>query len=187
MVSSIFEQLGVPPVINACGIYTDLGGSRLSPAVWAAMTEANDRFIDMVELLARSGETIAGMIGVEAARITPGASAAIALGVGGCLTGCDQKRIEALPDTSHMPHEVILQRGHRYKYQRCVELAGARMVEVGAPDRTTPAEIEAAIGPQTAALFVPAHLDGLNGTVPLVEVSAIGRRGASPPSSTPPI
>jgi L-seryl-tRNA(Ser) seleniumtransferase len=32
-----------------------------------------------------------------------------------------------------------------------------------------------AIGPETAALFVPAHLDGANGTVPLVDVTAIGR------------
>ena len=77
MTESIFARLDVPPVINASGIYTDLGGSRLSPTVWAAMTEANEHFIDMVELLARSGEVIADLIGVEAARVTPGASAAL--------------------------------------------------------------------------------------------------------------
>ena len=87
MTQTIFEHLGVPPAINACGIYTDLGGSRFSPAIWAAMAEVNERFIDMVELLDRTGETIAAMLGVEAARITPGASAAIALGIGACLTG----------------------------------------------------------------------------------------------------
>jgi D-glucosaminate-6-phosphate ammonia-lyase len=178
--STIFERFGVAPVINACGIYTDLGGSRLSPAVWAAMTESNDRFIDMVELLERTGETIAGSVGVEAARITPGASAAIALGIGACLTGCDQARIEALPDTSAMPHEVILQRGHRYKYQRCVELAGARIVGVGSADGTSAEEIEETIGPETAALFVPAHLDGMNGTVPLAQVAAIGHARGIP-------
>jgi L-seryl-tRNA(Ser) seleniumtransferase len=171
---SLKDRFDVRPVINACGIYTDLGRSRLSPTVWAAMTEANDHFIDMVELLDRGGDIIARLIGVEAARITPGASAAIALGAGACMTGCDQQRIEALPQTVGMPHEVILQRGHRYKYQRCVELAGARIVEVGSDDRTTPEEIAAAIGPNTAALFVPAHLDGQYGTVPLTEVAAIG-------------
>jgi D-glucosaminate-6-phosphate ammonia-lyase len=177
---TIFERFGVPPVINACGIYTDVGGSRLSPAVWAAMAEANDQFIDMVALLEGSGERIADLIGVEAARVTPGASAAIALGIGACLTGCAQARIEALPLTADMPHEVILQRGHRYKYQRCVELAGARVVEVGTPERTTAAEIEEAIGPRTAALFVPAHLDGRNGTVPLREVAVIGHARGIP-------
>jgi D-glucosaminate-6-phosphate ammonia-lyase len=177
---SIFERFSVKPVINACGIYTDLGGSRLSPVVWAAMSESNDHFMDMVELLARSGEMIAGLIGVEAARVTPGASAAIALGIGACLTGCDQPRIEALPDTSGMPSEVILQRGHRYKYERCVELAGAQLKIVGSSESTTPEEIAAAIGPNTAALFVPAHLDGLHGTVPFAEVAAIGQARGIP-------
>lgn len=180
MTQAIFERLDVRPVINACGIYTDLGGSRLSPTVWAGMTAANEHFIDMVELLARSGETIAELIGAEAVRVTPGASAAIALGIGACMTGCEQARIEALPNTSGMPHEVILQRGHRYKYDRCVELAGARLVLVGSAEGTRPEEIARAIGPQTAALFVPAHLDGMNGTVPLAEVAAIGREHGVP-------
>jgi L-seryl-tRNA(Ser) seleniumtransferase len=177
---SVFARLGTPPVINACGIYTDLGGSRLSPSVWAAMGEANEHFADMVDLLERSGETIAELIGVERARVTPGASAAIALGIGACMTGCDQARIEALPQSAGMPNEVILQRGHHYKYERCVELAGARIVEVGSAGGTRPEEIAAAIGPKTAALFVPAHLDGLNGTVPLTDVAAIGRAHGVP-------
>lgn len=180
MAQTIFERLDVRPVINACGIYTDLGGSRLSPSVWAAMTEANESFIDMVELLHRTGGIIADLIGVDAARITPGASAAIALGIGACLTGCDQGRIEALPDTSDMPNEIILQRGHHYKYDRCVELAGARLVEVGDTDGTRPEQIRAAIGPRTAALFVPAHLDGQNGTVSLADVAAIGHEQGIP-------
>ena len=131
MTQTIFERLGVRPVINASGIYTDLGGSRLSPSIWAAMAEANDSFIDLVELLDRTGQTIAGMLGVEAARITPGASAAIALGIGACLTGDDREKMERLPETSGMPNEVIMQRGHRYKYDRCALLPGARIVEVG--------------------------------------------------------
>src|SRR5690242_9071935 len=37
----VYDALGVRRVINASGIYTDLGGSCLSPAVWAAAAEAN--------------------------------------------------------------------------------------------------------------------------------------------------
>ena len=180
MTRTIFEHLGVPPTINASGIYTDLGGSRLSPTIWAAMAEVNECFIDMVELLDRTGESIAGMLGVEAARITPGASAAIALGIGACLTGNDREKMERLPETSGMPNEVILQRGHRYKYDRCVLLPGARILEVGSESGTRREEIEQAIGPNTVALFVPAHLDGHNGTVPLADVAAIGRERGVP-------
>ncbi len=180
MTRTIFERLGVPPVINASGIYTDLGGSRLSPSVWAAMAETNDSFIDMVELLHRTGEAIAELVGVEAARITPGASAAIALGIGACLTGDDREKIERLPETSGMPNEVILQRGHRYKYDRCVLLPGARIIEVGSETGTRREEIEQTLGPNTVALFVPAHLDGHNGTVPLADVADIGRARGVP-------
>lgn len=177
---SVFDRFGARPVINASGIYTDLGGSRLSPAVWAAATAANDSFVDMVELLDRSGERIAALLGVEAARVTPGASAAIALGVAACLTGPDRAKIERLPETAGMPNEVLIQRGHRYKYDRCALLAGAKLVEVGTAAGTRPDEIERAIGPRTAALFVPAHLDGRTGTVALAEVAAIGNARGLP-------
>ncbi|HEX5498929.1 MAG TPA: DegT/DnrJ/EryC1/StrS family aminotransferase, partial [Thermomicrobiales bacterium] len=177
---TVFDDLGVRPVVNACGIYTDLGGSRLSPAVWAAMAEVNERFIDMVELLDRSGAVIAELLGVAAARVTPGASAAIALGVAACMTENDPVKMAQLPDAADLANEVILQRGHRYKYARCALLPGARLVEVGGDDRTRPEEIEAAINPRTAALLLPAHLEGHNGTVPLAEVAVIGRAAGIP-------
>src|SRR5262245_11586160 len=81
---SIFDRLGVRPVVNACGVYTDLGGSVLSPGVWAAMTDVNRSFVSMVELLERTGALLAARVGAEAARVTPGASAAIALGAAAC-------------------------------------------------------------------------------------------------------
>ena len=177
---SVFERLDVRPVVNASGIYTDLGGSILAPAVWAAVEEVNGAFVDMVELLDRTGDLIANLIGVEAARVTPGASAAIALGVGACLTGTDRAGMARLPDTSGMPNEVLLQRGHRYKYARCAALTGARLVEVGEPDETRPEEIAWAIGPRTAAILLPAHLDGQNGSVPLAEVAPIARERGIP-------
>jgi L-seryl-tRNA(Ser) seleniumtransferase len=144
------------------------------------MSEANDWFVDMAELLQRSGERIAALLGVEAARVTPGASAAIALGIAACIAGDDRARMERLPETDGMPNEVILQRGHRYKYDRLPLLAGARVVAVGEPDGTFPDEMARAIGPRTAAVFHPAHLDGQNGTVPLVEVAAMAHERSVP-------
>src|SRR5579862_4471608 len=60
---SLFRRLGTKPVINACGIYTDLGGSRLSPSVWAAMAEANETFVRLIDLLDSSGAHIAKLLG----------------------------------------------------------------------------------------------------------------------------
>jgi D-glucosaminate-6-phosphate ammonia-lyase len=180
MVASVYHALGTKPVVNALGIYTDLGGSRLSPAVWAAMEEANRSFASMVGLLQGSGKVIAGLLGTEAARVTPGASAAIALGTAACMTGTDGAKMEQLPDTTGMKNEVVMQRNHRYKYDRMVRMTGARIVEAGDAGGTSLDEIEAAIGAATAMICFPAHLDGAGGTVRLPEVAALARRRGVP-------
>jgi L-seryl-tRNA(Ser) seleniumtransferase len=180
MSKTIYHRLGTKPVINASGVYTDLGGSVLSPKVWAAVEEANGRFADMVELLDRSGEAIAEMLGAEAARVTPGASAAIALGAAACLTGKDGEKMERLPDTTGMKDEVVIQRKHRYKYDRCVRMTGAHLVEAGDGDGTTLGQLEGAIGDGTAAICFPAHLDRTDGTVSLAETTALAKRRGVP-------
>lgn len=172
---SIFAKLGVKPVINACGIYTDLGGSRLSPAVWAAMEEMNRHFVRMPDLLDQSGRAIAGLLGAEAARVTPGAAAAIALGTCACMTGMDGAAWERLPDTTGMKNEVLIQHGHRYKYDRQVSMMGARLIEAGNREH-----LEMAISPRTAAIMFPAHLDGRSGTMPLEEVIAVAHAKGVP-------
>jgi D-glucosaminate-6-phosphate ammonia-lyase len=160
---SVYGSLGVRRVVNACGIYTDLGGSVLSPEVWAAAAEANATWASLPELLDRAGERVAALAGAEAARIVPGASAGIALAVGACLAGGDGDVMEALPETDAV---VALQRGHAYKYARLAKLAGARVVEV---DDVLDLE------PEVAAILHPAHLDGAPGTLPLAAVTgAVG-------------
>lgn len=171
---SIFERMGVRPLINACGVYTDLGGSIVSPTVWAAMQEVNGSFVSMVALLEQTGRILADLVGAEDARVTPGASAAIALGTAACLTGMNGDAWESLPDTTGMRNEFLIQRGHRFKYDRCARLAGAKLVEVGEESGTTTAQIAAAITPRTAMILFPAHLEGRPGTVALATVAEIG-------------
>jgi D-glucosaminate-6-phosphate ammonia-lyase len=127
--ASVYELLGVRRVVNAAGIYTDLGGSVLPPAVRDAVHEVNGSFASMTELLQRSGERIASLLGVPAARVVPGASAGIALSVGACMTGAVGPLMEQLPDTSGMRSTVLMQPGHHYKYDRCARMTGARIVE----------------------------------------------------------
>jgi L-seryl-tRNA(Ser) seleniumtransferase len=173
---SIFECLGVPRVINACGVYTDLGGSVPSARVRAAIEDVSRYYVSMPELLDGSGRVLAAMIGAEAARVTTGAAAAIVLAVGACMTGMDGRRWEQLPDTAGMPNEVLIQFGHRFKYDRCARVPGATLVRVGSADGTTAADLEAAIGGRTAVILFPAHLGKEPNTVPLEQVAAIARR-----------
>jgi L-seryl-tRNA(Ser) seleniumtransferase len=176
----IFARVGVRPVINGCGIYSDLGGSRLSPSIWAAMGDMNEHFVSMVELLRTSGEIIAHHVGAEAARVTPGAAASIMLMVAGVLTGKDASRTELLPRTEGLRDEIVLQWNHRYKYDRQIAMTGARIVRVGGGHGTTADEVRQALTPRTAAFFLPAHLNGVRDTVPLVEFVALAREAGAP-------
>ena len=178
--NALFSRLGVRPVINACGIYTDLGGSRLSPGVWAAAEAMNGAFVRMTELLDRTGEHIAGLIDVPAARVTPGAAAGIMLGTAASMAGTDGEKSERLPDTTGMPDQVLIQAGHRYKYDRQVSMTGAKLMEVGSANGTRADQIEAALSSRTAMVLHPAHLDGKPGTVPLEEVVAMARGRSVP-------
>jgi D-glucosaminate-6-phosphate ammonia-lyase len=166
----LFQHIGVSPVINASGIYTDLGGSRLSPRAWAASEALNGHFVRMTELLDRSGERIASLLGVEAARITPGAAAAIFLGTAACLAGNDGEKSQQLPNITGMKRDVLIQAGHRYKYDRQVAMTGATLLEVGSKNGTRLDQLEAAIDANTAAILHPVHLDGKPGTLTLEEV-----------------
>ena len=173
---SVFEHLGICPVINACGVYTDLGGSILSPAVWGAMEEVNRSFVRMTDLLDTTGRRLAQLVGAESARVTPGASSAIALATAACMTGMDGKSWEQLPDTTGLSKdEVVILHAHRYKYDRCARLAGARLVEAGDADGTSPQQLEAVLGPRTAMVLFPAHLDGKGNSPTLADTLAVAR------------
>ena len=177
---AIFARFGLRPVINACGVYTDLGGSRLAPAVLAGMAEMNGQFVSMPELLDATGARIAQLLQAPAARVTPGAAAAIMLATAAAMAGGDGAKGERLPDSSGMRNEVLIQAGHRYKYDRQVLMAGARLVEVGSPNGTRPDQLAAAITPNTAMVIHPAHLDGKPGTIGLEEVAALAHHQGMP-------
>ncbi|MDR7555575.1 MAG: hypothetical protein QN157_08215 [Armatimonadota bacterium] len=172
----VYGTLGVRRVINACGNMTLLGGSRLSPRVLAAMAAANDAFVDMAELLARSGEAIAAQLGAEAAVVTSGCFAGLVLGAAAIMTGADPARIARLPATDGMRDEFLIQAPTRYHYDRAVTVPGGRLVPVGDANGTTAAQLEAAIGPRTAGILYLAKAEGTSGVLPLADVVAIARR-----------
>lgn len=173
----VYEELGVRRVVNAWGQLTRLGGSVLSPKVRRAMEEANRHFVRMEELQEAAGKVVADVTGAEAAFVTGGACAALALSAAACMTGTDVEKMEALPDTRGMKNEIIIMRGLRVKYDRCVTIPGAKLVEVGDATGTVPEQIEAAIGPRTAAIHYLARQEG---PMSLEEVVGVARRNNVP-------
>ncbi len=149
---SIYKELGARPVINAIGSVTLLGGSTPIPEVKEAMERADDAYIPLMELEEKAGEAIAKMANVPAAYVTSGAGSALTLATAAVMAGDDDERIQMLPNTEGMKDEILIQRRHRYWYDRCLELAGAKLVDFGSDEGTTREDLEEAIGENTAAV-----------------------------------
>ena len=170
---NIYEDLGLRPVLNAMGNRTLLGGATPSAHVRALMDAADEFYVDMGELMDNIGEKIASMLGVEAALVTSGCSAALAVGAAACMTGDDEGKIGQMPDTTGMPNEFIIQKQLRVRYDRCMTIPGGKLIEVGDTEETRPEHIEAAIGPNTAGIHYLAPGNRLPGALPLDEVIRI--------------
>jgi D-glucosaminate-6-phosphate ammonia-lyase len=149
---SIYKELGAKPVINATGSVTLLGGSTPVAEVKAAMDAADSAFIPLIELEQAAGDRIAEMLGVPAAYITSGAGSALTLASAAFMAGTDDAKIEQLPDTTGMPSEILIQKRQRYWYDRCLEFAGAKLVDFGDENGTTEEDLKNAINDNTAAV-----------------------------------
>ncbi len=149
---SIYKAMGAKPVVNATGSVTLLGGSTPVPEVKAAMDAADSAYIPLIELEQVAGDRIAEMLGVPAAYVTSGAGSALTLATAAFMAGTDDVKVEQLPDTTGMPNEILIQKRQRYWYDRCLELAGAKLVEFGDENGTTEEDLKNAINENTAAV-----------------------------------
>lgn len=167
----VYEELGVRKVINAVGTATHLGGSIPDLKVMEAMKEASQSFVVMMELLEKSGEVIAEVIGAEAALVTSGAAGALVLGAAACImrgsgldrfnvqpverVGLDEEwmdLIQKLPDTSWTRNEFIIQKTHRNPYDHSFIVPGGKLVVVGNEEGCSRGELESAISMKTAGI-----------------------------------
>ncbi|MFW5678845.1 MAG: aminotransferase class V-fold PLP-dependent enzyme [Pseudomonadota bacterium] len=154
---TIYDRLGLAPIVNAKGTATRLSGGIAHPDVRSAVAEAMGTCIDIVELQALASTRIAAATGAEAGLVTAGAAAGLLVGTAACIAGLDPARMARLPDTGASPPEAIMVRSQRNQYDHALRGAGVRIVEVGLPDRyagagcrdAEPWEIEAAITERT--------------------------------------
>jgi L-seryl-tRNA(Ser) seleniumtransferase len=157
----ILGRFGVSRVINAAGTVTRLGASPIHPDIIEAMAAAAASSVDIGVLQGRASELISEYTGAAAGIVTSGAMAGLLVGTAACLAGLDPEKMARLPDTSGIRNEFIVPRSHRNSYDHGVRAAGARLIEVGLPDRSTACgvrdteawEIESAINERTAGVL----------------------------------
>ena len=174
--TSVYDRLGVRPIINANATLTRLGGSVLAPEVTAAMADASRSFVDMFELQVAVSARIAELTRNDAAHVSGGASAGLFLATLACITGSDlvaAGRYMQDPQSTER-RDVVVLAGQRNPYDIAIQLAGARMIQAGNLFQTFPWEIEAAITDRTVAIFYFAGPHLATGAAALETVVDIG-------------
>jgi len=174
--AQLYRDLGATPVINAAGNQTVIGGSRVSPGVQEAMVAANRYYVSMDELFHSTGEMIANLLGTEAAFVTPGCGAALALGAAACMSVGSEERMEQLPHTQGIPNQFLFQRRQRYHYQRCLTIFGGHVVMVGTQDGTSVEQLEDSITELTAGIHYFASGDSDNSILDLEGILNVAGR-----------
>lgn len=173
---SIYEELGIRPLINASATLTRLGGSVMPPEVMEAMVEASKHFVNLDELQRAVGERLAAMTHNEAAYVSSGAAAGLVLATAAIIAGSDPKAIQQLPDLTGLKNEVIIHKSHRNGYDHAVRQVGVKIVEIGYATHTAPWELERAINDKTAAIFwFQGGMSG-HGDLPIETVIEIANR-----------
>jgi uncharacterized pyridoxal phosphate-dependent enzyme len=169
-----FKELGVKPIINACGNYTRFTASLMPREVMQAMKYASTRYVRLNDLQNAVGARIAEITGAEAAMVSAGAASSIALGAAACIAGNNPDFIHRLPETSGMKAEVIIQKAHRNSYDHAIRSSGGQLVIV-----ETAEQLEAAIGPNTAMMAFFNLLEPA-GQIKAPEFAAIAKRRGIP-------
>ena len=155
LIDSLYRSR-IHPVINATGvcIHTNLGRSPLAPQVVEAIAGVGRNY-NNIELNLDSGERgkrggyletcLATLIDAEAATVTNNCAAALILMLKHLANG--------------EKNEVVISRGELveigggFRVPEIMEASGAKLVEVGATNKTTLSDYENAIGPKTGMLL----------------------------------
>ena len=159
---TVYEEIGLPRVINASGRMTVLGVSTISDKVAKAAVAGGQSYVVVEDLLDKAGEIISQYTGGEDSCPTVCASAAIALSVAGMISKGKKTIMDRLPDSTGLANEIILQKGHAINFNAPIEtmlrLGGGVPVEAGCATEVVVEDVEELINEKTVALlYVKSH------------------------------
>jgi L-seryl-tRNA(Ser) seleniumtransferase len=146
----VYKSIGIRPLVNARGTFTIISGSLMLPEVRAAMDAAARHYVHLDELAEAIGARLATLTGAEWGLVTSGCSAALTHATSACIAGGNPDLHVRIPNLAGFAKdEVIIPRHSRNVYDAAVRSVGARVIDV-----STVAELDAAIGPRTAMIYI---------------------------------
>lgn len=128
-----YDKLGVDKIINAAGTYTELTSAIMPLEVQLAVAQAAKHPVHLVQLQKNAGEYIARRLKCEGALVSCGATSAITLATAACIQAANKCRPTEIPmqiGTTYPKNEIIVQKAHRYEYDNCFYMCGAKLVDV---------------------------------------------------------
>ncbi len=153
---NIYRSMGVEPIINCRGSFTIIGGSIKLPKVKEALDAASNNFVQLDELAEAVGNRLSELTKTEWGMVSSGCAAGVKHITAACVTGGSPERLIRIPDLSGFEKtEVIIPRYSRQHYDHAVRNIGVKIVTVA-----TAAELEKAINPKTAMIYLTSGTPG---------------------------
>ena len=146
---SIYESIGVRPIINCKGTFTIISGSQSLPEVKKAMEEASRHYVQMDELMEAVGQRLAEITKAEWGIVTAGCSAAITNATAACIAGSNPERMQRLPNLQGLKNEIIMAKYSRNVYDHAARMLGTTIGEVNSAE-----QLERAFNARTAMVLI---------------------------------
>ncbi|MCR8658926.1 DgaE family pyridoxal phosphate-dependent ammonia lyase [Paenibacillus endoradicis] len=185
MDNSLNARYGLKRVINASGRMSILGVSAPTDSVMEAMKQGGQQYVEIADLVDKSGDYIASILGSEAAVVVNSASSGIALSVAAIVTQGNPRKSLRLHQEVISRNEIIILKGHNVQYGAPIEtmvyLGGGKPLEVGYANEGKSEHIEEAISEHTAAiLYVKSHHCVQKNMISVEEAWEVAQRNGVP-------
>src|SRR4030095_2261344 len=119
----------------------------------AAMEAASKDFVQYDELAYGIGKRLAEITGAEWGMVSAGCAAGMKHVTAACVTGGNPEKLIRIPELAGFDKtEVVIPKSSRNTYDHAIRNIGVRIIEVD-----TPEEMEKALNPRTAMIYIMAY------------------------------
>lgn len=168
----VYQSIGVEPVINCRGTFTIIGASTLVPEAKEAIASAGNYYVQLDELAMGVGQRLAELSGAEWGVVSSGCAGGMKLVTIACVTGGNPEKLIRIPDlTGIEKNEVIIPRGSRNVYDHAVRNVGVKIITIN-----TLEELESAINPRTAMIYMMPGRPGDTGPLSVKSISVVAKQ-----------
>ena len=152
-----YQKLNLKHVINASGKMTILGVSKTSSAGIEAQQFGDEHFFEISDLVKKSGQYLAKLIGAEDAVIVNSASSGIVLSIAALIGQGSKYHVYHPFSEKYKNRNIVIPKGQNVDYgtpeEEMIALGGGKVIEAGYANMCSPEHVEMMIDDETVAVF----------------------------------